>query len=301
MGLMLVATLAAVAAAAMFAAATALLHRSAGIVSARIATSGTAPPAPQVGPAASPLLFRRFVAGTARHPLWLLGMLGELAGFGLHALALREGPLTLVQPLLVTGVVFALPLRQLIEGRRPGRVELVWAAVLAAGLALFFLAATPAQGTAKGPDPLPTTLAVLGIGGGALVCAWLGRRADGPRAAAVLGAGAGLAFAGVAGLLKEATAELSRGLGALFGDWPVYGLAAIGVAGLLLSQLAFRAAPLSASLPALTTVDPIASLVIGVAVFDEPFRRTIAAVSGEVAGLCLVMAAAIAITRRRLD
>jgi len=45
------------------------------------------------------------------------------AGFALHAPALRDDPLTLVQPLLVIGVVFALPLAptsraQASQGRR---------------------------------------------------------------------------------------------------------------------------------------------------------------------------------------
>ncbi|MGH9107714.1 MAG: DMT family transporter [Acidimicrobiales bacterium] len=279
--MMLVAIVAALAAASLFATATAALHRSAGIV---VEDSGS-----ELG---------RFVLGTARNPLWLLGMLGELFGFGLHAVALREGPLTLVQPLLVTGVVFALPIRQLIEGRRPGRAELVWAAALALGLGVFFVAATPGEGPGAQPDRVPTIVAIAGMSAGIAICGVVGRRADNAWSAAVLAAGAGLAFAGVAGLLKEATTEVSQGVVALVTHWPVYALAVVGICGLLLSQLAFRAAPLRASLPALTTVDPLTSLVIGVVVFDEPFRRTPLALGAEVAGLALVIAAVVALTRR---
>jgi hypothetical protein len=81
---MLVATLAALSAAALFAVATALQHRSAGLV----ADSGTG----LVG----------FMVKTLRDPLWIMGTVAGDGGLVLHALALRDGPLTLVQPLLVT-------------------------------------------------------------------------------------------------------------------------------------------------------------------------------------------------------
>ena len=43
--------------------------------------------------------------------------------------------------------------------------------------------------------------------------------------------------------------------------------------GLFLTQLAFRAGPLTASLPAISTVDPLLSVTIGVVVYDEHLRR----------------------------
>src|ERR1700749_2970168 len=104
---MLDAILAAVSAAALFAVAAALQHRSAGLVSAAVHHRGASP-----GPAGGHRRLARVAPRALRHPLWIAGLLASLAGFGLHAVALRDGPLTLVQPLLVTGVIFALPLRQ---------------------------------------------------------------------------------------------------------------------------------------------------------------------------------------------
>ena len=79
---MLVATLAALSAAGLIAIAAALQHRSAGLVTDAdlLRTAGVA----------------GFVSKTLRHPLWIVGSLVDIAGFGLHALALRDGPLTLV-------------------------------------------------------------------------------------------------------------------------------------------------------------------------------------------------------------
>jgi drug/metabolite transporter (DMT)-like permease len=271
--LTVIATIAALVGAALYAASTALLHRSAGLVAE--ATSGGG--------------LGKFVASTSVHPLWLLGMLGQLSGFGLHALALRDGPLTLVQPLMVTEVVFALPLRHLLEGRRPRNSELLWAGVLCAGLATFLVVATPAEGPTRSPDPLPTIVTVVALGGGVALCTLLGRGARGNWAAAVLAVGAGLGFAGTAGALKQVTDQLSHGLGSVVLSWPLYAVGAGGAVGMLLTQLAFRAGPLRASLPTMATVDTVASLIIGVVVFDEPFRVSPFALFGEVTGLVVVV------------
>jgi hypothetical protein len=113
----------------------------------------------------------------------------------------------------------------------------------------------------------------------------------------LLGAATGLSFAAVAGLLKEEMGALNRGMGALVTAWPFYALVGVGALGLLINQLAYQAGPLSSSLPAIMTVDPIVSLVIGVAVFDEHFRNGPAALLGEAVGLALVVIAAGGLTR----
>jgi hypothetical protein len=280
---MVIATLAALAAAAFFAAATALQHRSAGLVTDADRTSAAG--------------LGGFVSKTLRHPLWLVGTAADTAGLGLHALALRDGPLTLVQPLLVTGLVFALPLRQLLEHRRPERSDLGWAVALVGGLALFLTVATPANGTTQPADPIPTVISVAAIGLAILGCSFAGRRTTGRTAALTLGTASGLAFAATAGLLKETMDLLDRGAGTVFTSWPPYALIGVGAIGLLLNQLAYQAGPLRFSLPVITTLDPIASLVIGVAVFDEQFRNHPADLLGEVLGLALVLTAAVGLTR----
>jgi hypothetical protein len=292
---MLDAILAAVSAAALFAVAAAVQHRSAGLVAAavqhRSAGLVTAGGEGRAARAAG------FVPGTLRHPLWIAGLLASLAGFGLHALALRDGPLTLVQPLLVTGVIFALPLRQVLERRRPRYAELGWAAALALGLAVFIVVSTPAAGAGQAADPRPAVICLAVIAVSIPGCCVAARRATGRVAAAALGTAAGLAFAAAAGLLKETVDVVSRGAGALLTAWPGYALVVVGGTGLLLNQLAYRAGPLRASLPAITTVNPIVSLVIGVAVFDERFRSGGPYLAGEVLGLVLIAVAAVGLTR----
>ena len=238
-----------------------------------------------------------FISGTLRHPLWIVGSAAGIAGFALHALALRDGPLTLVQPLLVSSAVFALALRQLLERRRPRRSELGWAFGLVVGLVLFLTIATPADGVAKPADALPTIVLGALIGLGLLGFFVAGRRATGGAAAALLGTATGLSFAAKAGLLKQVMGTLDRGPGTLATAWPLYVFIAVWLCSLLLNQLAYQAGPLQSSLPAIMTVDPIVSLVIGVAVFDEQFRNSPSDLVGEAFGLALVVAAAVGLTR----
>jgi drug/metabolite transporter (DMT)-like permease len=270
---------AAMLAAALFAVATALQHRSAGLVTVADSRGGG------------------FVSRTLRHPLWIVGSVANLAGLALHALALRDGPLTLVQPVLVIGVIFTLPLRQVLEHRRPGRAEIGWAVALTLGLAVFLVLATPADGPAQGADPAPMVICAAAITLAISSCLVAGRRRTAATGAMMLGTAAGLLFAVSAALLKETTSVLSHGTVALFTGWPLYALVAVGGAGLLLSQFAYRAGPLNASLPAITAVNPVVSVVIGVAVFDEPFRTAPGYLLGEVLGLALMAVAAVGLTR----
>ncbi len=198
--IVLVTTIIALMAAALFGVSTALQHRSAGLV------SDACQPAERLG---------GFLARTFRHPLWVIGAIADIGGFALHALALHLGPLTVVQPLLVTSIVFAVVLRQLLVRRWPRRSELAWATSLTLGLVLFLTIATPASGVAQPADPVPATVVGVLIGFGVLGLFAVGRRYTGSAAAALLGTAAGLSYAAVAGLLKEDVGLLNRGVGVL--------------------------------------------------------------------------------------
>jgi hypothetical protein len=65
-----------------------------------------------------------------RRPLWLLGWVAAAGGFAFQAIALHNGALSIVQPLLVTELVFALILRRFWIHQeiapRPGHRPLWW-------------------------------------------------------------------------------------------------------------------------------------------------------------------------------
>ncbi len=80
-------------------------------------------------------------------------------------------------------------------------------------------------------------------------------------------------------------------------SWQLYAAVALGAAGLLLNQLAFQAGPLAASLPATATVDPLASIAVGVAVYDEHIPRVDDAGAALVALLLVLGVAVIQLVR----
>ena len=85
---------------------------------------------------------------------------------------------------------------------------------------------------------------------------------------------------GVAAGFTRTTAHVlsHRGLAHVLSSWTTYGLVAAGVLGMVLAQSAFQAGQLDASLPPMTVVDPIVSILIGDCCFRgappvEPRRR----------------------------
>ena len=90
----------------------------------------------------------RLVLRLARRPLWLAGLGCDGLGYVCQALALGLGALLVVQPVITSGILFALPASAWWAGRRLGRGDYAWAAVLAVGLTVFLMLA----GTEGGKD-----------------------------------------------------------------------------------------------------------------------------------------------------
>lgn len=296
------AVLASLASAAVFAVATVLQARSA----------ASSPQAQGVRPAE----VAAFLRTTLSHPSYLTGLVAAALGLALHAVALHAGSLALVQPLIVTTVLFTLPLHHRATGTRLTRAEVGWAVLLSLGLAGFLLAAhSPvAQGrTSEDPvgqvDSEPAAAAVLIALAASVVCVVLARRQAGAggatarggltsaSSATLLGLAAGIAFAVTAVLLKASTEALVRGPVALLTSPALYALVVVGGVGLVLRQLALSAGPLTASLPAFTVIDPLVSVALGVAVFNEQLRSTPLALLVQAVCLALLAAGAIGLTR----
>src|SRR5262245_52798872 len=91
------------------------------------------------------------LARLAGQTMWLVGTIALLVGYAFQAAALDRGRLAIIQPLLVTTVVFALPLGYFLTGQSIGRNEIVGAAVIVVGLALFAVFGDPAGGKENAP------------------------------------------------------------------------------------------------------------------------------------------------------
>ncbi len=215
-----------------------------------------------------PTLDPRLLLRLARRPLWLASWVPDLAGTGLQALALRFGPLVLVQPLLVSGLFLAVPLEAALDRRRPHARDLLAVGIGAVGLAAFLLSAQPGEGI-----PYPTQrawIAVLGACAAAVAaCVVAARLVSDTLRGTMLGVATGVLYGLTAALLKVVITGLSKHPAKVFTDWHLYALVLAGIAALVLNQNAFQSGPLAAPLTALTLTDPIVSTVIALTAFHE--------------------------------
>ena len=206
-----------------------------------------------------------------RQPLWLLGWIAAVGGFAFQAVALHFGQLSVVQPILVTELVFVLVLRRV--WIRQDVAGAAWAAVLVVcvALAVFLTVAEPTGGHPM-PQRAQWLSALLVFGGAIAVLAAAGMRGSPVRRAAVFAVAAALAWALMATFLKTATGTLATlGIGGMLTRWPVYALAAAAVTGTLLEQSALHVGPLSVSQPLLVITNPLTSIVLSIWLFDEHF------------------------------
>ncbi|MFD9125462.1 DMT family transporter [Kitasatospora sp. NPDC059571] len=235
-----------------------------------------------------------------RRRVWLAGILAVIAAAVFQAAALAGGKLSLVQPLFVLELPFALMVGSLVLRR--GLPPRGWAAIgcVVLGLGIALGAAAPSAGEPR--VEVARWIPALAACGGLMVllCLVAVRRPIGRVRAWCLGAAAAVGYALTAALMKSATRTLAdHGLAAFFTAWQTYAFAAVGVAALFLLENALQGGPLVASQPALTLGDAAVSLTLGVLLYREQLR-TGWWLLPELLGIALVAAGAIALARTPL-
>jgi hypothetical protein len=232
-----------------------------------------------------------------RHPLWLLGWLALCGSLIFQALALHFGPLSLVQPILVTELILALVLRQMWLRQSIRGVTWLAAVVTGAGLVTFLAVTSP-----HGGSFLPTTSAwtvpsIVCVAGVAVLVA-LARRGSPARRAALFASATAVMWALEATFIKATTDSISAaGFGGMFARWPVYALIVGGVVGLLCEQAALHVGPLSVSQTYIVIVDPIVSVTLGVWLYRERLHHDALHLSIGIAAFAVMCAGIIALTR----
>ncbi len=96
----------------------------------------------------------------------------------------------------------------------------------------------------------------------------------------LLSAAAGVVYGVTAALTKTSSHLLDQGILLLLAHWQPYALLVAGIGGMVIAQSAFQAGSLDASLPTMSVVDPIVSIVIGAFAFGESIAAGPADVSG---------------------
>ncbi|HXY45205.1 MAG TPA: DMT family transporter [Acidimicrobiales bacterium] len=230
----------------------------------------------------------RLMAHVLRRPVWWFGLLSMVGAFLFQVAALGQGGLTLVQPLLVTELLFLVIILRLWFGRPLGWKEGLGVVLTVAGLATF-LAVSNQGGGDLIPNSVGWLLMMIATVGAIAACIVLARFGSRPWRSAWYGASAAIAFAVCAAFMKATTVLYDReGFSALFTHFEPYGIAVSGLAGLFLAQNAFHAGPITASQASLVIVDPIASIVIGVGLFGDNLRGGIGVLSVDALALSLM-------------
>ncbi len=202
---------------------------------------------------------------------WWLGSLVAAAGFGLQAAALGLGSVLLVQALLVTSLLFALPINARACHRRVTRWEWMWAALLAGAVAVIVTVGNPTEGHSRAS--IETWAAVVVVLGPVLVLCVVGAgTVKGPASAVLLGFVSGALWGVFAVLTKGVVDRLDHGLWALIRTPELYVWAVVAVAGTAYQQASFRSGSLTAALPTMTVAEPLVGSVLGVVVLGETLR-----------------------------
>jgi hypothetical protein len=232
-----------------------------------------------------------------RQPLWLLGWAAAAAGFAFQAVALHSGQLSIVQPLLVTELVFALLLRRFWIHQHVAGMAWTAALITCAALTVFLTVADPHGGHLQ-PDVADWASALAVFGGAVAVLALMARWGSPGRRAALYAIAASITWALMAAFIKATTNVLvAAGPVGVLEHWPIYALIASGVVGSVLQQAALQVGPLSVSQPLIVVVDPAVAIVLSVWIFDERF--TVSAAQRAIAGVAFcVMALAVTVLSR---
>jgi drug/metabolite transporter (DMT)-like permease len=214
-----------------------------------------------------------------RRPMWLAGWGTNATGFFAQSAALQLGGVAIVQPLLTTQLLFAVPLGTFRTPRRPSRADWLGTLAVCGGLVVFFQgrAAASLDGHVhRGVLLVTIPFAAAFIAG--LSAIGLPQRIAMPGAvrAAILGVAAAVAFAYSASFIVLTTHDMiGPGIAHTATDWPGYALAVSSVTGILIGQHAFAVGTLPPALATMNIVNPVTSYVLGVTAFGTPLPNSV--------------------------
>ena len=237
--------------------------------------------------------------GLAHRPLWLIGMVATGAGLALQLVALAYAPLLVVQPLLITSLIFAGLFSARLERRRLDGVMVIGSLVCMAGLTAFLVLARPGgNGDDFTEASRPLTLAIV-LGLVALVALVVSTLTHGPARVLGLAVATGVLYGVTAGLMKVVAGQARDGLTQPFMNWTLYVVCVVGPLGFLLSQNTFQQGRfLTPALAVITALDPLVGVAIGVWWMGETANTDPAALGGEAAAGAVVLVGIVLLASR---
>lgn len=225
----------------------------------------------------------RLLLDLVRQPRWVAGVALNSLSFAIQGLALAFGPLTLVQPIAATDVLFAMPMiaRKHRRGLTPR--DMAGALTVTAGLVIF-LTVSPPVGGLSAPPLLTWTPVFVAVAGLASLAAAISVHVRGRVRVVWLAAAAGVIYGLLDALAKSTVDIIARHGWGVVSYWEPYALIAAVSLGALFGQSAFGAGALSLSLPVIDTLEPVSAVVIGTTVFGERLATSPGQLAVQLAG-----------------
>lgn len=242
----------------------------------------------------------RLIWELLHEPVWLAGVSAVMVSFVLLTVALDNGQVAAVQPVVVLELPLTLIGGQLFFGARLGRREWLATGLLTGGLVglLAFLYPQAGHGQIGWVSWLVGMVASL-VAVAVLVVSSLGGGTG--RRAALLGCATGVTFGLTAALMKGMTRQFSHGPVGVLTAWQTYAMVAAGVGGMFLAQSALNAGRLIAAQPGMTLLDPFTAILWGVFGFGERVSGGGYLGLAVVSGLVLAAGAALLATSNLLE
>jgi drug/metabolite transporter (DMT)-like permease len=209
-----------------------------------------------------------FLFKLTRKPVWLLGVVIDVSGYLAQAAALGVGKLVVVQPLLVTSLVLALPLGVKLTGQQVGRREILGAVMVCAGLAVFMLVVDPREGKtdAAARDWIISAAVVAGVAVALVIAGFRTRKGV---KAALIGTAAGVILGFVAPLTKATVTRFDDGIVPVVADWHLWALLAANLVGFALVQISLQTGALAPSLSSTMVFETLVGVLMGITILDE--------------------------------
>lgn len=203
-----------------------------------------------------------------KKPVWLGGMLLQVAGWVLQAVALDLGPLMVIQAITTLSLVIALPIGVWLTKQRIDRNVGVGAGLITGGIVVFLSVGSPKAGT-NHPSAAAWWTSCLVIAVLVGTFALLGRSRSGATRALLFGAAAGFGFALQSAVTKDFVTEVGGGVAALLADWSIYVLIASALSGFVLQQSALKTGVLAPAMASSNAVSLFGGVVLGAVIYGE--------------------------------
>ncbi|MFC3519567.1 DMT family transporter [Streptomonospora nanhaiensis] len=237
----------------------------------------------------------RLLGSLLRSKGWCLGTFMTASGVLAHMVALGHAPLVIVQPIGMSGLMFAVMLSAFFRRQRLTPAQVFGSLAVTAAL-IGLLATIPDHASSPVLTGAETVLLPLGCAG-AMLLAVAAARFSGPTTSAwILALAGGVAYGGTSALARVIGSAAVADLSAVLQPLTAVGLV-IGLSGAVIVQNSYRTGHFALAYSVLLISAPLAATAMGVAFFDE--RLPTGLLDGTVALAAAVLGAVGVVTLAR--